>query len=215
MYQAEVTSEPPRAQAVYAGLRREIFGGLYQPGERLVEREIAVRYDVSRVPVREAIHRLGRDGLVDLSPKAGARVRDYTPEQVQDFYALRELLEGLAGRLAARRRTSEQLAGLWEVHQSSAADFAAGDHAGGMSKTLIFHRQLLDAADSGPLRQALEPLHQGIQWTLGQNHAEDSLIEQHRAVVQAVEERDEQAAEERVREHTRHGYVILLAGLTR
>lgn len=199
---------------VYEGLRHEIFSGLRAPGDRLVERQIADHYRVSRVPVREAIHRLGRDGLVELLPSAGARVRDYTVEQVQDFYALRELLEGLAGRLAARRRTTEQLANLWEVHHSSAANFASGDHAGGMSKTLIFHRQLLEAADSGPLRQALEPLHQGIQWTLGQNHAEDSLVEQHRSIVQAIEERDEQAAEERVREHTRTGYVILLAGLT-
>ncbi len=209
-----MNGDPPRAEAVYEGLRHEIFTGRRAAGDRLVEREIAELYGVSRVPVREAIHRLGRDGLVDLLPKAGARVREHSIEQVQDFYALRELLEGLAGRLAARRRTAEQLAGLREVHHSSAQDFAAGDHAAGMSKTLIFHRRIIEAAHSEALDGSLRPLQQGIQWTLRQNHAEDALVDEHRAIVSAVEAQDEETAERLVRAHTRHGYVILLAGLT-
>ncbi len=202
------------AEHVYDGLRREIFNGVRRPGDRLVEREIAVDYAVSRVPVREAIQRLSRDGLVDVEPQRGASVRQHTIDQVQDFYALRELLEGLAGRLAARRRTPEQVAELWQVHDSSAWDFAAGDHAGGMSKTLVFHRLIMELSGSEPLRSAMGPLHQGIQWTLAQNHAEDSLVQEHRGIVQAIEDADEQTAELRMRAHTRHGYVILLAGLT-
>lgn len=204
----------PLSERVYDGLRQEIFAGRRRPGDRLVEREIAQDYAVSRVPVREAIQRLARDGLVDISPKRGATVREHSIEQVQDFYALREMLESLAGRLAARRRTSDQLDELWQVHDSSAADFAAGDHAAGMSKTLIFHRRIIAAANSEPLRSAMQPLHQGIQWTLGQNHAEDALVAEHRAIVAAIEAQDERTTEDLVRKHTRHGYVILLAGLT-
>ena len=89
-------------EAVYRHLKDLLLSGRFSPGERLSEPLLAQELGVSRTPVREALMRLAEEGLVELVPGKGARVRVFAPEEVEEVYGVRALLEGEAAREAAR-----------------------------------------------------------------------------------------------------------------
>ena len=99
----------PLRRAVQDELRRAIIAGRYQQGERLFEDQIAQELEVSRNPVREALQALAGDGFVELEPRRGARVATVSAKRAEELFEVRESLEGLVARLAARRRTPAQL----------------------------------------------------------------------------------------------------------
>jgi DNA-binding GntR family transcriptional regulator len=102
-------------EAVYRRLRAYIVEGGIPLGSRLDERTLAARMGVSRTPVRDAIAKLAFEGIVAYRPHAGSFVRDLTPREVDDLYAVRQELEGLAVRLAVANRTPEFLAALTQA----------------------------------------------------------------------------------------------------
>jgi len=98
----------PATQAVdrvYATLRQGILDGVYAPGARLGEADLADALGVSRTPVREALRRLGSEGLLSTLPNKGARVRRWTTSELSDISDLRAILEGYAAGQAATRVT--------------------------------------------------------------------------------------------------------------
>jgi len=107
------------ADQVEEALRQQILSGRHAPGDRLNEVEIAGELGVSRGPVREAMQRLARDGLVEVKPHRGAFVRNLEPAEIRRLYEVRIVLECTAARLAAERRTSEDIARLTALLDSS------------------------------------------------------------------------------------------------
>lgn len=93
----------------YSELRELIFSGRLSPSDRLVETELADRLKVSRTPIREALQKLCSEGLVVEAPKKGYAVAALSPEYILDHYAVREVLEGLAARLAASTATELEI----------------------------------------------------------------------------------------------------------
>jgi DNA-binding GntR family transcriptional regulator len=85
-------------------MRKRILDGRLQPGARLVEGRISVEFDVSRIPVREAIRQLAAEGLVTIEPRRGASVSRFSVQQVQDLVEVRANLEALNAKLAAQRK---------------------------------------------------------------------------------------------------------------
>lgn len=100
------------SEFIFQQLREAILEGQLAPGEHLVQDDIAQKLDVSRIPVREALHRLQSEGLVTIVPHKGAGVAKFTTEDLEEIYMLRGLLEAQAVRLATRRATPETLAEL-------------------------------------------------------------------------------------------------------
>ena len=84
------------AMQVYDILKNEICAGAYPPGFQIVETELASRLNISRSPVRDAIHQLSREGLLDYVPNRGVYVKQYTSREVHDVYEVRLLLERYA-----------------------------------------------------------------------------------------------------------------------
>jgi DNA-binding GntR family transcriptional regulator len=110
-------SERTLGQVAYDALRGLILSGEIRPGERLAERELARRVQVSRTPLREALGWLARDGLAVSRPGLGYFAVEFDPELVAEMYAFRELLEVRATEMAARRITDggiAELAGVME-----------------------------------------------------------------------------------------------------
>lgn len=105
------------ADAVASGLRDLIVSGELGSGERLVERDLAERFEVSRIPLREAIQRLAREGLVEIFRNRGAVVRMLTVQDVEEIYSLRALLEGDAIFHGVKRIDDETLARAELVHR--------------------------------------------------------------------------------------------------
>src|SRR5262245_43634726 len=102
----------PLREAVQDAIRAGIVAGRYPPGGPHLEDGIAQELDVSRNPVREALQALATEGFVVIEPRRGARVATVSRDRAVDLFEVREALEGLAARLAAERRTPDQLAGL-------------------------------------------------------------------------------------------------------
>ncbi|WP_269503192.1 GntR family transcriptional regulator [Burkholderia sp. IMCC1007] len=105
------------ADAVAASLREMIINGELQAGERLVERDLAERFGISRIPMREAIQRLEREGLLDIFRNRGAVVRMLDASDVQEIYDMRALLEGDAIYRSVKRLDDETLARAELVHR--------------------------------------------------------------------------------------------------
>ncbi|MBN3790246.1 GntR family transcriptional regulator [Burkholderia sp. Ac-20353] len=105
------------ADTVAASLREMIVGGELGGGERLVERDLADRFGISRIPLREAIQRLAREGLVDIFRNRGAVVRMLTVSDVKEIYDLRALLEGDAIFRSTKQIDAETLARAELVHR--------------------------------------------------------------------------------------------------
>jgi DNA-binding GntR family transcriptional regulator len=112
----------PRENAIsaYHQIRQGIVEGLYRPGERIVEKRLADDLQLSRTPIREAIRMLQSEGLVHSLPNRGATVRDLTVVGIGDLYEVRGRLEALAGELAARRATTEQIERLSQAESAFA-----------------------------------------------------------------------------------------------
>src|SRR6185312_12097300 len=100
------------ADQAEAALRDQILSGHRAPGDRLNEVEIAAELGVSRGPLREAMQRLARDGLVVVQPHRGSYVRNLEPDEIVELYDVRIALECAAARLAAERRTDADVTAL-------------------------------------------------------------------------------------------------------
>ena len=96
-------------EAAYGHLRDSILRGSLLPGTRISEPNLAEQLGISRTPVREALQRLSQEGLVELTPAKGARVRVLSAEEVREVYEARAMLEGEAARLAAERASEGEM----------------------------------------------------------------------------------------------------------
>lgn len=119
-------AKPTAAAVVHGQLRQAILNGRISPGEWLRQEELANDLAVSRMPIREALHLLSEEGLVEFLPHRGARVSPLSVEELEELYAARMGLEGLAARLAAVSIDSDTLAALRIALPQLTKLFAAG-----------------------------------------------------------------------------------------
>ncbi|MBN3738730.1 MULTISPECIES: GntR family transcriptional regulator [Burkholderia] len=183
------------ADAVAASLRDMIINGELSAGERLVERDLAERFGISRIPMREAIQRLEREGLLDIFRNRGAVVRMLSVSDVQDIYDLRVLLEGDAIYRSVKRLDDEALARAELVHRLL-GDASVPRRQGELNRE--FHallyagcgnaRQLKSIAE---LRSQVER-YERLQTTLLADTP--SFQVEHEAILQACRARDARAA---------------------
>lgn len=142
-------------------IREAIFEGRLKPDENLTIDRIAQELGISRTPVREALKALEADGLVQIFPRRGAIVQRLSPEDIEDLYTIRALLEGFAGEQACRRggdallaqlqENQDQLADALERHASSELD----DAKILMQLNDTFHRSIAEASGSPRLQRFL------------------------------------------------------------
>lgn len=193
----------PLRQAVLAALRSAIIDGTYLPGERLVEEEIAARFDVSRNPTREALHALSVEGFVEIEPRRGARVATMSARRAGELFEVRAPLEGLVARLAAQRRTPADLARLHEVVGAGKAAAAEGRLDELPALNTEFHMSLAAAAGNELLAGTLARLSDIIRWVYAARISMRSTRswDEHAAIVAAVADRDAERAERRGAEH--------------
>jgi len=105
----------PLSETAYESVRQAIFSGQFRPGDRLLEGELAASLGISRTPLREALQRLEAEGLVTAAPRRGLIVTELERDEIASLYAVREVLEGLAGRLAAQHASSTEIDAMRDV----------------------------------------------------------------------------------------------------
>ena len=196
----ETQRERPLREDIRDTLRGRIFEGYYPPGTRLIERDLAAEFNVSRLPVREALRMLRQEGIVAERASRGMVVASLSEKEVEDLFDVRISLEVLACRLAAQRATAEDLAGLARLLDDAEEALARGAVAEAHRANSGFHDEVTRIADNGFLRSALEPLQGRMHWLF--RHVSDlpELVREHRELYEAIASKDpDRAAEQSVR----------------
>ncbi|MES2978899.1 MAG: GntR family transcriptional regulator [Pseudomonadota bacterium] len=188
-------------------IEEAIKEGSLLPGDPIDDAELAVQYQVSRTPIREALIQLQAQGLVTSLPRGGMIVAKMDLQQLLSLWELLAELEGVTVRLACQRMTSEELAALVQAHESSRGVMEAEDVAGWQEANLHFHELIYRAARNPYLRQ--EVLRMRTRTGFYRRHAFGALgritasFEQHRQIVEAFERRDAEGASEAMITHMR------------
>jgi DNA-binding GntR family transcriptional regulator len=192
---------------VYEQLRREIVDGTLRPGEQLVEARIADALGVSKTPVREALIRLQRDGLVSIEPYRGARVVEPSPGDVAEILELRLVLECHLARDLAARRPAGVVAALQGSIDASRAALASGDREALLDALTAFSDIQAGACGNSRLTKLLTDLRSVLlligATSLQAAGREHRSIEQHEAILTAIQAGDGVAAAAATAEHIR------------
>jgi DNA-binding GntR family transcriptional regulator len=188
------TAGQPLRDVIREKLRVRIAEGMWTPGTRLVERDLAEEFGVSRVPVREALRALEGEGFVELLPRRGAVVRNLTRSVVADLFDIRQVLEALAARLVAERIDDEGLAELGAVVEDGRRAVDADDHAWAGAANTAFHETLLRLAGNDSLRALLEPLTGRLRWLFRQSTDLRRVQAEHEQLLAALAMRDAELA---------------------
>jgi DNA-binding GntR family transcriptional regulator len=193
-------------ERVTAELRQEIIAGSLRPGDRLVERELAERFGVSRVPVREAIRALVAEGFVHFETPRRTVVRRLTPNDVKELFELREALEVYAAGLAASRATPQDLAEVHELLDRAAAATEAGDAELITDLNSRLHDRIVAMAGNSLLTEALEPVAGRLRWMTRRNEEWPQLLVEHRELYEAIASGDPDRARAHALTHVRTNY---------
>jgi DNA-binding GntR family transcriptional regulator len=208
-------------ERVAGAIQARVLSGAVPVGARLRQEALAEEFGVSRTPVREALRQLQATGLVELLPNRGAVVRGPSAREIREAYEVRAELEGLAAELAAERISDRDLLRLREAQalfRESVATLIARrarrpapwkDESVWVRANDLFHQAILDAAANGRLNNTIADLHRSfprdLTWAaLSQSSrllAEN--VEQHEAILEAIERRDPGEARRRMIEHVR------------
>lgn len=210
-----------RAQdRVYDSIRRRILEGFYEAGAHLVESELALELEASRTPVRGALQRLATEGLVDFAPNKGARVAQWSDEEIEQIFELRALLESHGAMKATPNISEEDIEELSELasHMESLVEEKPPGRDYGKIALLNneFHAVILRAAGSEKLSALLSSLvHIPLIHQTFRQYTPEALARSfvhHRELIAAFEQRDPLWAESIMRGHILAGRVVLRAG---
>ncbi|MEU6421469.1 GntR family transcriptional regulator [Streptomyces spiralis] len=196
----------PLRDRVYEALLELITTRALQPGQHLVESELAGHLGVSRQPVREALQRLNTEGWVDLRPAQGAFVHEPTEEEADQLLTVRTLLEAEAARLAAVNADEAGVAALEELCAQGERAVADDDVDAAVALNARFHATIMDLAGNAVLAELAAQVDRRVRWyytPVARQRGGQSWVE-HRALIAAVAGHDEQRATRLMREHTEH-----------
>ena len=201
---APIENVPLRVQ-VADMLRTAIINGKLRPGAQLVETALADQLNVSRAPVREAIHILEGDGLIETAAYKGTRVKPLTAREIEEISSLREAYETLAIRRMVERRAPVEA--LWDSCRAMAVAAEAEDFESLISADEAFHRTMIRLADHALLLASWNSLYLRIHQIMAlRNRANTQLAEiaaKHPPIVEALGSGDVDLAVRLIGEHAR------------
>lgn len=194
-----------RPENLRQAIEERIVTGVYAPGMRLDEQELAASFGVSRTPIREALIQLGSVGLLQVRPRRGATVPEMSAERLCEMFEVMAELEAMCGRLAARRIQPIELGALQRAHQACESARAAGDCDLYYEHNETFHRCLYEAGHNAFLAEQAAALHRRLQpyrrLQLRVRNRMDVSFSEHCGIVAAVVAGDGQQAAELLRAH--------------
>jgi len=190
-----VVKTPISARAqIYEQLRELILAGRFPAFERLVEARLAAELGVSRTPVREALHALEREGLLESIPRVGYAVREIRREELEEICAIRAVNEGLAAEWALKNVTPEELVALEENLAAAEREVQAGRPEAFVDRDGEFHEILVGASRSARLVELCQSLrrHMLVYRLQSLYTSENAVraIEGHRRILTALKSGD-------------------------
>ena len=217
LQQIRLDSYKPLRELVCEHIREAIINGVFAPGERLMEIQMADEMGVSRTPVREAIRKLELEGFVVMIPRRGTYVANLSIKDINDVYEIRISLDVLAAGLAAERIEPEEL----EELNRLLLEISEAARTGPMDKIVrldtAFHDVLYKASRNDRLRNIINNLREQITGIRGTSmrypgRLADTL-EEHRALVDSIAARDSERAQAAARIHLENAEHTLLKAM--
>lgn len=193
------------ADRIFAALELDIVSGRLPMNEKLGEELLATRFGVSRGPLREAFRRLEGRGLVVRTAHAGVRVVSVSRKALLELYEMRELLEGLAARLAARNMPPEDVAALKDLLEADRNAGLRSDAYPLVFGDADFHFRIAEGSGSARLKQLLcgdlYSLIRLCRFRTANVPGQLGSYRDHQRIVEAIADRDEELAEFLMRRH--------------
>ena len=195
----------------YSLILEAIDVGVYKPGDRLVESDLADRFGVSRTPIREALQRLETQSLLTRDGRS-LIVSSLDHSQMAELYIVRAELEGLAASLAAKHATSEEIKVLQDMVDSDRKIIS--DPSSLARSNRRFHKQIHLASHNRFLIKQLDLVHRSMALMSTTSLAADGrgavAVEEHQAIVTAIADGDSTEASEKLRNHISVAFITRL-----
>jgi len=185
-------------------LRDMIAADELSAGAKLNERELTVHLQISRTPLREAIKMLASEGLLRLVPNRGAFVANPSPDEVEDMLEAMGTLEAMCGELACARATDAEIAAIRQAHDRMAKAYERRDRHTYFKLNQEIHHRIAQACRNATLRRLHETLNARLYRVRFMSNKTDrwqTAMEEHEAIVDALERRDVRAVRRLLREH--------------
>ena len=213
----QLDSYQPLREVVCETLRDAVRRGILQPGERLMEIQLAEDLGVSRTPVREAIRKLEMEGYVIMMPRRGTYVADLSIRDINEVFEIRTSLESLASGLAAERINEEELEKLQRLLVEIGAYIKSGDMESIVRTDTEFHDLLYQASRNtrlvGIISNLREQLTRFRTTSMSFPGRHKATLEEHRKIVEAIAQGDEKAARKAAEHHMEKSEQTLLASM--
>lgn len=203
---------PTLADVAYQSIVDAVMAGEIGPGHRLIMDQLAEQLDISRTPVRDALHRLEREGLIEPTGRRGFVVRVIDDGEIEQIYAAREAIEGYAARLLVQRDVSSELGDQFLAGLESAAKMQDGSAAGAFEANRLAHRSVIELTNNRYLLSSFDSL-----WGLGLavfafvqrfpvDPGVDDVVADHEILLEAFRANDADMAQELMISHIRDGF---------
>lgn len=183
---------------VYNILKQNICDGVYKPGQRLLETELAASLKVSRSPVREAMRKLATEGLVEEFPNRGVFVKQFSDEDIDHIFEVRILMESHAIRHSQRHLTSEKASALRDRLSSLVKAHEEGRLEDYIDEDTALHKAIIELAENPVLTEMYELVYSRVQqfriYSLISKQRFDESVDEHTAIVDAIINGDAAAA---------------------
>jgi DNA-binding GntR family transcriptional regulator len=194
----------PLRQVVYEALAELIINRTLEPGQHLVEADLAEYLGVSRQPVREALQRLQSEGWVDLRPAQGAFVHLPTDEEADQLLSVRGVLETHSAKLAAGRATEEDVERLWDLQKTGLEALAGEDTEGLVAANAALHAFITELSGNAVLAELIGLVDRRVRWyytPIARPRGRDAWHE-HDELIHAIAGQDVESAEKIMAKHT-------------
>lgn len=200
-----LTESPSLDKLAYDQIKEAILTFKFLPNQALIEGELASQLGISKTPVRDALMRLEKEGLVVRVAYKGTYVSDINNDDMANIFQIRMALEGLAIRLAARRLTADDLRHMADLLESHKEALAARNFAQVSKINSEFHNVIISRCANPLLQQMLLNLEDHLKryrlLSISQGVRMDKSVPEHQAIFSALQERDPDKAEQAMRAH--------------
>lgn len=196
-------------------IRDAIMSGALKPGEKVAEPELAERFGISRTPIREAFRQLESEGYLTVIPRKGAVVTSFSQQDVEEFYAIKSILEGYAARRACEKLTDREMDRLETINAKLKLMAEEGDVSHFFKVHNDFHDLFIKAADNEKLTELINSLVSRFKRlrvaSLSLPGRMAISVQEHEKIIEAFRKRNGELAERLVRKNAEYGGKVLLS----
>lgn len=200
-------------------IREAILRGSLRAGEKVAEPELAERFGISRTPIREAFRQLESEGYLTVIPRKGAVVTSLSERDVEEFYAIKSILEGYAAQMAAVKLSDKEIERLETINERLAQLAREGDVKTFFRVHSEFHDLFIKAAGNDKLLELINQLMMKFNRlrmaSLSLPGRMEISVQEHRKIIEAFKEHDADKADKLVSKSAAYGGQVLIQSMAR